>query len=239
MTLGKIGARDMMYRWRNPYVTDGLVAMWDGEWNAGGGVHDPDATVWKDLVGVVDMPNCVFGENYSLPTVSTSRTSNVFSISSDFTLHGSLVTANSIWSNWTMLGIGDTSVAGIQKGICLVGLGGTNFGTVQYRKSYSGTVLNSVSTGMSVGNAYTYDLVFVLNTLTYKVFVNGTQVGDTQINSDDWVLSDSNVGIGMQFSNANNMGDYKRHNILFYSRALTSAEISANYAIDKRRFNLP
>ena len=26
--------------WTNPYVTDGLVAMWDGEWNAGGGVHD-------------------------------------------------------------------------------------------------------------------------------------------------------------------------------------------------------
>ena len=25
--------------WTNPYVTDGLVAMWDGEWNAGGGVR--------------------------------------------------------------------------------------------------------------------------------------------------------------------------------------------------------
>ena len=24
--------------WKNPYVTDGLVAMWDGEWNVGGGV---------------------------------------------------------------------------------------------------------------------------------------------------------------------------------------------------------
>ena len=23
--------------WKNPYVTDGLVAMWDGKWNAGGG----------------------------------------------------------------------------------------------------------------------------------------------------------------------------------------------------------
>ena len=27
-------------KWKNPYVTDGLVAMWDAEWNAGGGKHD-------------------------------------------------------------------------------------------------------------------------------------------------------------------------------------------------------
>lgn len=34
-----------------PYVTKGLIAMWDGEWNAGYGIHDPNATVWKDLSG--------------------------------------------------------------------------------------------------------------------------------------------------------------------------------------------
>ena len=38
--------------WKNPYVTDGLVAMWDGEWNAGGGIHDSNTKVWKDLTGV-------------------------------------------------------------------------------------------------------------------------------------------------------------------------------------------
>lgn len=41
--------------WVNPYITDGLVAMWDGEWNAGGGVHDASATVWKDIVGNTDL----------------------------------------------------------------------------------------------------------------------------------------------------------------------------------------
>lgn len=38
-------------RWKNPYVTDGLVAMWDGEWNAGGGIHNPNATTWLPVVG--------------------------------------------------------------------------------------------------------------------------------------------------------------------------------------------
>ncbi len=39
---------------RNPYVTKGLVAMWDGEWNVGIGQHDGNARVWKDLIGKSD-----------------------------------------------------------------------------------------------------------------------------------------------------------------------------------------
>ena len=35
----------------NPYVTDGLIAMWDGEWNAGPGRHDGNAEIWRDIVG--------------------------------------------------------------------------------------------------------------------------------------------------------------------------------------------
>jgi len=37
--------------WPNPYVTDGLVAMWDGEWNAGIGRHNGASTTWVDLSG--------------------------------------------------------------------------------------------------------------------------------------------------------------------------------------------
>ncbi|MBO6031853.1 MAG: hypothetical protein J6Q22_10470 [Prevotella sp.] len=33
------------------YVTNGLIAMWDGEWNAGLGLHDSNAIVWIDLTG--------------------------------------------------------------------------------------------------------------------------------------------------------------------------------------------
>ena len=37
------------------YVTDGLVARWDGIDNVGTGTHDPAATVWKDLAGNLDL----------------------------------------------------------------------------------------------------------------------------------------------------------------------------------------
>ncbi len=39
----------------NPYITDGLVAMWDGEWNVGFGKHDSNTLVWKDLIGNNDI----------------------------------------------------------------------------------------------------------------------------------------------------------------------------------------
>ena len=39
---------------RNPYVTKGLVAMWDGEWNVALGRHDPKSSKWKDIVGKSD-----------------------------------------------------------------------------------------------------------------------------------------------------------------------------------------
>ena len=37
-------------KWQNPYITDGLVAMWDGQWNAGPGRHDGNSTKWINLV---------------------------------------------------------------------------------------------------------------------------------------------------------------------------------------------
>ena len=39
----------------NEYVTDGLAARWDAIDNAGTGVHDPSAAVWKDLAGSNDL----------------------------------------------------------------------------------------------------------------------------------------------------------------------------------------
>ena len=33
------------------YVSDGLIAMWDGDDNQGTGAHDPSATTWVDLTG--------------------------------------------------------------------------------------------------------------------------------------------------------------------------------------------
>ena len=46
----QIITKQVKLSWKNPYVTDGLVAMWDGTWNAPGGVHDCDSAVILELV---------------------------------------------------------------------------------------------------------------------------------------------------------------------------------------------
>ncbi len=38
-----------------PYITNGLINMWDARWNTGIGQHDNNTDIWKDLVGDRDM----------------------------------------------------------------------------------------------------------------------------------------------------------------------------------------
>jgi hypothetical protein len=38
--------------WQNPYITNGLIGMWDGEWNVGPDRHDTTATGLADLAGI-------------------------------------------------------------------------------------------------------------------------------------------------------------------------------------------
>ena len=65
------------------YVQRGLVAQFDGIDNVGAGTHDPNATVWKDLVGDIDFPltGCeVSADTVSIPSgVSPTVEQSVFS----------------------------------------------------------------------------------------------------------------------------------------------------------------
>ena len=67
-----INARNYLWggkKWVNPYITDGLVQMWDGIWNVGGGKHSDTTTVWVDLVGgreATGITSAQVGANYML-----------------------------------------------------------------------------------------------------------------------------------------------------------------------------
>ena len=222
------------------YVQTGLVAMWDGIENAGWGTHDGSATSWTDLIGSVPMANSSFGTDYAIPTGNTMSASNLypFKITGDFTLHGCLVNAPRAWYNSTEFGIG--TGAGLENGFALSARDGAINYDVCYRKSYSGTVECKVTTGTSAGQAYSCDIVFDYAAKSYAVYVNGVQAGTATLPEGAWNLDNVNCSIGYGiFNNFNGMGGFKTHNILYYSRALTAAEIAANYAIDKQRFNLP
>ena len=59
--------RNSTKTFENPYITDGLIAMWDGEWNVGIGIHNDKANVWNELISGYDAiltSHGAFGENY-------------------------------------------------------------------------------------------------------------------------------------------------------------------------------
>lgn len=54
-------------KWQNPFTTDGLIAMYDAEWNGGGGVHSSDFSKIVDSSGN-GMDAVLSSASTSLPT---------------------------------------------------------------------------------------------------------------------------------------------------------------------------
>lgn len=219
------------------YVQEGLYAQWDGIENAGYGVHDPSATIWINLKGGIKIINASFGESYASPkkTLWTEDSSTEFIINSDFTLHGCLVTCPFRWYNWTMLGIGTS--AGLQKGICFSGMDGSRgSGSVCYRSAYSGAIHNQINTYVGTSQFCTIDILFEHSSKTYSVCLDGKYVGESTILEENWNLDGVANHIGCQFSNYNDLGDFRIHDILYYKRTLTEEEIAYNNLLDRYRF---
>lgn len=57
----------------NPYITDGLIAMWDGIWNAGLGKHTQSDAGFKDLVSGNTIPVGVYG-SWSYANIDSNYT---------------------------------------------------------------------------------------------------------------------------------------------------------------------
>lgn len=207
--------------WTNPYVTDGLVAMWDGEWNAGGGVHDASATTWKDLVGSNDL--VIYGSVQG----NCVRTTN---------------TAAAEKSGLTILGI-----ATIEACYNLASTSSPQ-GLVFYSGIIDSTRLGLVAYGQSVGfqthaNKF-WDYPTVLTPQKYSVsvtastcVVNGAVLSEVAHSTDTW-NNGNYTGIGGRaWQNTwKSYGDY--YCVRIYNRALTAAEIAANYAVDRLRFGI-
>ena len=213
-------------RWKNPYVTDGLVAMWDGEWNAGGGVHDASATFPRELIGKISPTASgtfeagpdyfMFGSSY-FEFTSQELVDAVYSGSATFEIvcfpTGSLV------ANGGIVAIDTTN-----RGLWVW----QNTGNFFPRSTYRGEQLNLES---NIGGCYQ----IVMGAASQTVYRNGavymTSAAGTATKGSNTVL----IGKLPRF----NMASAKVASIRIYSRALTADEIAANYAIDKARFGLP
>lgn len=203
--------------WTNPYVTDGLVAMWDGEWNAGGGVHDPNTAVWKDLVGTNDLhltASSSFGENYFLSTAGAESVGDP---------RIPVATAEAV--------IDTTGTRGWFV-ICYYRQVVGNMRWIGMRANDTVNFGNSADCmqGQRNGRNY-YAGAYDIYTQSISLYMNGLQMPN---------LGPGMGGIGENYLRIPGTNPpFTCYAIRFYSRALTAAEIAANYAIDKARFNLP
>ena len=201
------------------YVQTGLVAMWDGIENAGWGVHNPNATVWKNLVNG-DTFNIKSGNSFSADAlVTTVRTD-----------YGAVPMYSVTEENaYTFEVVGASLVSG------------TNIGGLPYS---GGPVFNAFANWSATssyctacgGNMSVNDSGPVGKRKSFGLRVSG----------DSWTLFSAMFGVeksGTWTKTASRYGGTVNANveecsIRLYSRALTAAEIAHNYAIDKLRFNL-
>lgn len=228
-------------RWTNPYVTDGLIAWWDGVWNAGPGVHDASATTWVDLShNHYDLTVNISGQHYwtedSLK-VTHSATVGAYRATE---IADSICTIEAVFRN-TRISNGATvaffspsrsismdnrtSGNGYRYTLCYnrpCGVGAANtYDPANYasvRMYLAGTFASGADKTLSAAyidgyNVGTHAGTWGINTAAYPVTVGGRS---------SWNGSTGNICC-----------------VRLHSRPLTAAELATNYAIDKARFNLP
>lgn len=217
------------------YVNDGLVAMWDGIENAGWGTHDPNATVWKDLVSGTSMslPSGVsvsesainFSSNASLSYPISSALASALG-SADVTIEfcGKIVPYNAITNRIIFITSGTEIYIYTPRSTT----SSQNYLFYNYYGRSNSTANMLDANGECEGTIALTCATNGMNGVRYK---NGSEV-----NSATFTTIPSSVPTSLTSSL---MTGARVNRISIYSRALTAAEIAANYAVDKARFNLP
>ena len=218
------------------YVQDGLVAMWDGIENAGWGVHDSNATTWKDLSGN--------GHDLLL-----SGTVSVGADHAELDGSGFFYESTDISPFFAKTGLTAQVVS-------------TKIGNEDNRGLYSigeNTrylwIWNSFQQGdrmmMFSKFVYSYNLGSTYPNIardakTSFTITHANGVANTFVNKTaDRTLSVSPLSVSgtdrIAIGKIERFGNFKGniYCVRHYSRALTDEEIAANYAIDKARFGLP
>lgn len=237
--------------WSNPYVTDGLIAMWDGEWNAGGGVHDNTITEWFDLTGNnhrMYAPSPSWGANYAY--CDDNAGSRFRETAAEAEWFRDVVSTGKYTVELVFTPA--TGGGGDALNYYIIGFGFL-FSSFAYAATNTAVFLD-LATSVLGGTAVNTRKVLAINGMNYLAS-RCAQVscdvssGILAFNGTEAAISGTfNVTMekqGMALGARGNLDNYsasremKHYRFSVYNRPLTSAELAANYAIDKARFNLP
>ena len=210
--------------WENPYVTNGLVAMWDGEWNVSGGRHSASSSIWVDIVGGVE-----------LRVVRGTWTANGFS-----------------WiPNNQSQAISTTIPDGLKD---VISSNYVTVEAVVVPQAKTSGCYDICNTMFRIYNAGNTDVLNYFKIKSGPLYIEsyvalGIPISLTAVvfppKNIWWVINGNIVSSATNYSQPtpnNTIELYSKgivHSVRIYSRALSAKEIAYNYAIDQMRFGLP
>ena len=215
--------------WTNPYASDGLIAMWDGVWNSGGGVHDAGATAWVDLVG---------GGGLTLPSGWSVGATYVASGGNALALPDSVKSALTIEAVFRLDSMGSgRSLLYLKNGADAGWRAATEHGvSVRSNGQINFSGAGAYTTGIAASTIYSAVVTYSSATsAASSAYINGS--ARTLSGSGMYGLGTASKNSGISvFSSYKFLG--RIYALRFHSRALLAAEIAANFAIDRERFGL-
>ena len=252
--------------WVNPYITDGLVAQLDGEWNVEGGVHDPSATTWVDLVNGIPLTivNGAFTNNSIVLTGGNIYSQSIPAITQAIASGEATIEYGGVFRPREGISYSNEST-GFKIGGFHSSAWTSSSGYTQGATFWSKNNANSSSYGNTYPTQYETRWGWD-DSMSYHVAPSSIRAGAQQggigqractvqmvISSgignsyvDTVFFNSAMVNTAATYKNSGfTLGSYTaRSNMEYYffrvySRALTAAEIAANYAVDKARFGLP
>ena len=217
------------YTARN-YVQDGLIAMWDGIENAGWGVHDPNATIWKDLAGS--------GYDFQIPSAGVEIKKDCIRKSIGASI--STILPETSRPEFSVEIVINIINVGLESGIIWAANPSWVGGFLFYRSSqhfqfyYPWKIIINLNYSDNIGIKKSWSINWKPS--AQNLFCDNSILASTKDKIDNrnilsrWFLGEYN---------GNNHSEVEYYCVRLYSRALTADEIAHNYEIDKARFNLP
>lgn len=200
------------------YVQDGLLSLYDAKENAGWGVHDESSLL--DLVGGLSVNKFGIGIVHGANFI-------------DFTGSG-MFDGTDYWLQSAFVEIVVDFADHVD--VCFFNY---NFGTFKFGRYRTNMVLTQSSTpgfgGVSFAGAMTYSFG-----TTSTRFINGSSWSTDS--GDFWGASSGTskfaLGGTIRPGDVRAYSKGRFHCLRVYNRALTPAEVAANYAVDQRRFGI-
>ena len=225
-----------------PYVTDGLVAYWDGIDNTGGSGHDGTVSKWTDLVNGYELTfrettHTTWGTDAVVLDGNNGEglyCDNFWTTSENATIEVVLVSTSTSTQVVASFDRDTTPISGSYYDArrCIM----YNDGTVGFVGKSGNTYDDGVTaitdirkmvakyTGFTVNNAYVNGSEVSLSTKTHSFQF----VGDAQIR----------VGVEKLTNSSNYPVTGKIHAIRVYSKHLSAEELAKNLSYDNTRFSL-